>query len=68
MNNEIRDPIWGGSFGVPSGVTSASASTRLVGVPFCPDLLTHGHLGAADNFRGRVIRAFFWLLDRVMPA
>jgi hypothetical protein len=44
----------------------ANASTRLVGIPFCPDLLTYESLGAADNWRGRVVRGFFFLL-RVWP-
>ena len=28
----------------------------------CPDLLDHWRIGAADNLRGRVVRAFFWLM------
>jgi len=28
----------------------------------CPDLLEYAHIGAADNLRGRVVRAFFWLM------
>ena len=35
------------------------------GHAICPDLLRLDQLGAADNMRGRVVRAFFWLLDRV---
>jgi hypothetical protein len=37
------------------------------GKPICPDLLRLEQIGAADNFRGRVVRAFFRLLDKVMP-
>jgi hypothetical protein len=28
----------------------------------CPDLLSLDEIGAADNLRGRVVRAFFWLM------
>lgn len=28
----------------------------------CPDLLRYEQLGQADGWRGRVVRAFFWLL------
>lgn len=28
----------------------------------CPDLLRYEQIGAADNLRGRVVRAFFWIL------
>lgn len=48
--------------------------TEICGVPvtatngeaLCPDLLRYEQIGAADNWRGRVVRAFFWLL-RVWP-
>lgn len=36
--------------------------TRLVGVPICPDLLRYENIGEADNLRGRVVRAFFWMM------
>ena len=32
----------------------------------CPDL-RYEQIGAADNLRGRVVRAFFWLM-RAWPA
>ena len=35
---------------------------KLVGVPICPDLLSFDDIGEADCFRGRVVRAFFWLM------
>ena len=35
---------------------------RLVGVPFCPDLIRYRDLGEADDLYGRVVRGFFWLL------
>lgn len=28
----------------------------------CPDLLRYEQIGAADNWRGRTVRAFFWLM------
>jgi hypothetical protein len=28
----------------------------------CPDLLRYEQIGVADNLRGRVVRAFFWLM------
>lgn len=36
--------------------------TGLRVVPICPDLLRYEQIGAADNWRGRVVRAFFWLM------
>ncbi len=33
----------------------------------CPDLLDHTQIGVADNWRGRVVRAFFWAM-RAWPA
>jgi len=37
-------------------------SIRLVTIPMCPDHLEHALLGEADCLRGRVIRAFFWIM------
>lgn len=48
------------------GTTSTNGTTKLIGVPICPDLLGYVDLGEADNLRGRVVRAFFWLL-RLWP-
>lgn len=42
--------------------SQTSATVRLVGHPICPDLLDYDALGEADNVRGRVVRAFFWLM------
>jgi hypothetical protein len=33
----------------------------------CPDLLRYEQIGEADNFRGRVVRAFFWLMQAWRP-
>lgn len=40
--------------------------TRMVTIPMCPDLLRYDQLGEADNLRGKVVRAFFWLM-RIWP-
>jgi hypothetical protein len=45
---------------------STSNKIQIVTIPLCPDLLRYDQLGAADNLRGRVIRAFFWLM-RIWP-
>jgi hypothetical protein len=37
------------------------------GEVLCPDLLRLEQIGVADGWRGRVVRAFFWLLDRIAP-
>lgn len=41
---------------------STTQSIHMVTIPMCPDLLRYDQLGVADNLRGRVIRAFFWLM------
>jgi hypothetical protein len=42
--------------------TTSSTITKLYTVPICPDHLSYEDFGVADCRRGRVIRAFFWLL------
>ena len=37
-------------------------------VVICPDLFGIRHLGTADNLRGKIVRAFAIILDRVWPA
>lgn len=32
------------------------------GHPICPDLLRLSQIGEADGIRGRLVRAFFWLI------
>ena len=39
-----------------------SKSSRILVCPICPDLLDYEALGEEDNFRGRVVRGFFWLI------
>jgi hypothetical protein len=34
----------------------------------CPDMLRYENIGAADGWRGRAVRAFFWLLRAWPPA
>jgi len=40
---------------------------RWTGDVICPDLLCLEQLGEADNLRGRLVRAFFRLLDCWLP-
>jgi hypothetical protein len=66
---------WGWrTYGAPEAVSVISATFgggRLVPAAdgtlvtpdhLCPDLLRWENIGAADGLRGRVVRAFFWLL------
>ncbi len=48
-----------------NGGTHTTTGVRFVGVPICPDLLQYEDIGAADTFRGRVVRLFFFVLDKV---
>lgn len=43
-----------------------TTGTRIVFAPICPDLLDYKMIGVADNWRGRVVRAFFWVM-RLWP-
>jgi len=38
-------------------------SVNGVNTAICPDLLTIEQIGAADNLRGRVVRAFFRVME-----
>ncbi len=42
-------------------------STTSLATSLCPDLLRLEDIGVADNLRGRVVRAFFWLLKVWRP-
>jgi hypothetical protein len=44
------------------GWSRTDSGVRLIGVPICPDLLDYAALGEADNWRGRIVRGFFWML------
>jgi hypothetical protein len=37
------------------------------GESICPDLLRLEQIGEADGWRGRLVRVFFWVLDRIAP-
>ena len=50
----------GGGFLVP-GQFSNQLNTAMQ-TSLCPDLLRYEQIGAADGWRGRVVRGFFWLM------
>lgn len=50
------------------GTISTTTGVRLIGVPICPDMLRYDQIGAADGFRGHVVRAFFWLMRAWPPS
>jgi hypothetical protein len=59
----VRTVSWPDAKPTYSWYTEVTTSgTRLLSVPICPDLLDFEALGVADNWRGRVVRAFFWLM------
>lgn len=39
-----------------------TSATLLTPEHLCPDLLRYEQIGCADNWRGRVVRGFFWLM------
>lgn len=43
-------------------VSSTTRATLVTPEYLCPDLLRYEQIGAADNLRGRVVRAFFWAM------
>lgn len=48
-----------------SGTANVWKTSYSTAVPqaICPDLLRYEQIGEADNLRGRVVRAFFWLMQ-----
>ena len=44
------------------GTLNITLGTLLTPDHLCPDLLRYENIGAADGWRGRVVRAFFWLM------
>lgn len=44
-----------------------AGGTNLASAALCPDLLRYEQIGAADGWRGRLVRAFFFVL-RLWPA
>lgn len=61
--------VYGGQPMTSGGLRLVAAADGTLVTPdhLCPDLLRWENIGAADGLRGRVVRAFFWLL-RVWPA
>lgn len=51
----VSGATYSGNFPGPSWTGTGNA--------ICPDLLTIHQLGVADNFRGRVVRGFFRVLE-----
>lgn len=51
-------------------MTSGKSSVTVTGIAtaLCPDLLRYSQIGAADGPRGRVVRAFFFLMRLWPPA
>jgi len=61
-NANTADPsivIWTNPF--PKAWTTTNSA-------ICPDLLCHSQLGAADGWRGRVVRAVFFVLRAWPPS
>lgn len=48
-------------------IVPATDGTLVTPDHLCPDLLRHENIGAADGPRGRVVRAFFWLMRAWPP-
>jgi len=53
----IRTVFPNGWMGDSTAVVETSSQAAL-----CPDLLRYEQIGEADGWRGRVVRAFFWLM------
>lgn len=63
--NPVTDavpPLYTGAYTLSGDAITTRVTTRLMTVPICPDLLDYSALGGADRLRGRVVRAFFWLI------
>lgn len=52
-----------------SGVRSTHLDPLGTATPraLCPDLLRYEQIGEADGWRGRIVRAFFWVLRAWPP-
>lgn len=55
-----------GRLQVLPSMTTPSFAVTSTSSAICPDLLDLDDIGVADNLRGRVVRAFFWLM-RLWP-
>jgi len=49
----------------PNALGNYTFTTTSVDNWICPDLLRHSQLGAADGWRGKAVRIFFWILKKV---
>src|SRR5262245_57259929 len=68
LESMTKDPtLWSEALAAYMKDANTTAGTRLVSIPICPDLLDYECIGAADNLRGRVVRAFFWVM-RIWPS
>lgn len=47
-------------YGLP--MTGLTLGTFVSPDALCPDLLRYEQIGAADNWRGRLVRGFFWCM------
>jgi len=49
---------------------SGFSNTNITGgnIVICPDLFGIRHLGTADNLRGKTVRVFAIILDKIWPA
>jgi hypothetical protein len=62
VNSQPTPAVRGTLLTMPS-----SKGTLLTPEHLCPDLLRYEQIGAADGPRGRLVRAFFWLLRAWPP-
>jgi hypothetical protein len=55
-------------FEATAGTTLVPAADGTLVTPhhLCPDMLSYANIGPADGLRGRVVRAFFWVM-RLWP-
>ena len=61
-NTLSDDALNSNTLTLTSGTNVYSATYTSAPYWICPDLLRYEDIGAADNLRGRVVRAFFWLM------
>jgi hypothetical protein len=50
------------SWQISSNLVPAADGTWVTPGHLCPDMLRYENIGAADGWRGRTVRAFFWLM------
>jgi hypothetical protein len=52
---------------ISASLVQARDGTWVTPDHLCPDLLRWENIGAADGWRGRAVRAFFWLMRAWPP-